>query len=478
MTATAAGRRAAVAVLCVVQFMVVLDSTITTVALDAIRVDLATDEHTLQYVLSLYAAAFGGLLLFAGRATDLAGGRRIFVAGATTFTAASLLCAVAGTMPVLLAGRSVQGAGAAFASAAAFALLLDLYPEGPGRNRVLGVWAALGASGAAAGLILGGLLTDLAGWHLIFAINVPPGTAAAALALRLLPTTPSRPAGRLDVPGAATATLGTSTLLFALTRGQTGGWTEPGTMALLTCAAVLLLTFCVVEARSPDPLVPLPTLTRGPLPVAAIAIASLMAVVGSQGFFLVLYLQRIMGLGPTATGLAIAPSAFLALAGTVLAARLAARIPARALVVTGLLLVAAAQALLGNLPVNGSYVRDVLPALLLFGLGLGTAFVGATIAGTTGLAPAEEGRASGLLNASQQLGIAVGVATLVSATAVTSTLPQALASSYANGLRLGALVAVAAAITTAATTRLTAPTVHQQKTPSSARPDHHPTTPK
>ncbi|TDB78734.1 MFS transporter [Micromonospora sp. KC721] len=461
MTGGDTRRRAAVAVLCVVQFMVVLDSTITTVAVDAIRVDLATDEHTLQYVLSLYAAAFGGLLLLAGRFADLAGRRRVFAAGTVTFTAASLLCAVAPTMPVLLAGRTLQGAGAAFASAAAFALLLDLYPEGPGRNRVLGIWAALGASGAATGLILGGVLTDLAGWHLVFAVNVPLGAAAVALAVHLLPPAPSaRPvdarAARLDVPGAITATLGTATLVFAVTRGQTAGWTELGTVALLASAAVLLVAFGIVEAHSPDPLVPLPALTQGPVPIAAVAIACLMAVVGSQGFFLVLYLQRIIGLGPTATGLAIAPSALLALVASTAAARLAGRVPARILVVTGLLLVAAAQLLLGYLPVDGSYLRDLLPGLLLFGLGLGTAFVGATIAGTAGLAPADKGRASGILNTAQQLGIAVGVAVLVSAAAVKSARPEVLTSGYGTGLRLGAFVAVAGAVIAAAGNRIRA----------------------
>ena len=448
MTGTAARHRAAVAVLCVVQFMVVLDSTITTVAVDAIRADLATDERTLQYVLSLYAAAFGGLLLLAGRAADLAGRRRVFVAGTVAFTAASLVCATATSMPVLLAGRSAQGAGAAFASAAAFALLLDLCPEGPGRNRALGVWAAIGASGAAAGLILGGVLTDLAGWHLVFAVNVPPGAAAVVLALRLLPATPvaRTSVARLDVPGAVTATLGTATLVFAVTRGQARGWTEPGTVALVATAAALLVTFVAVEARSPDPLIPLRALVRTPLPAAAVAIACLMAVVGSQGFLLVLYLQRIGELGPTATGLAVAPSAVLALAGSTLAARLAGRISARTLTVAGLLMVAAAQVSFGRLPVGGSYHRDVLPGLLVFGLGLGTAFVGATIAGTAGLAAADEGRASGILNTAQQLGIAVGVATIVSAAAVRSVRPEALVAGYRTGLLLGAAVAAAGAV--------------------------------
>lgn len=440
-------RRAAVAVLCTVQFMVVLDSTVTTVAVDAIRDGLAADERTLHYVLSLYAAAFGGLLLLAGRAADLVGRRRVFLTGTVAFTVASLVCAAATTMPMLLAGRSVQGAGAAFASAAAFALLLDMHPEGPGRHRVLGIWASLGASGAAAGLILGGVLTDLAGWHMVFAVNVPAGLAAVLAGLRVLPGTavPGSPAGRLDVPGAVTATSGTVALVFAVTRGQTEGWTDAGTVALIASAAALLATFVAVESRAPDPLLPLRVLTRGPLPPAAVAIACLMAVVGSQCFLLVLYLQRILGLGPATTGLAIAPSALLAFAGSTVAARIAGRVRPRTLAVAGLLLVATAQVWFGNLPVDGSYPRDVLPGLLLFGLGLGGAFVGATITGTAGLDPAEEGLASGILNTAQQVGAAVGVATLAGAAAAESAGPQALVAGYGTGLRLGAVVALAGA---------------------------------
>lgn len=455
MTGGSARHLAAVTILCVVQFMVVLDSTITTVAIGAIRADLDANEQTLQYVLSLYAAAFGGLLLLAGRVVDLVGGRRVFVAGAAMFTAASLLCAVATTMPVLLAGRSVQGAGAAFGSAAAFALLLDLYPEGPARNRVLGIWGALGASGAATGLIVGGVLTDLAGWHLIFAVNVPLGAAAIVLAVRVLPRAQlsATRAAQLDLPGAITATLCTMTLVFAVSRGPTAGWSESGVVALLATSAVLLASFGIVEARSPDPLVSLRMLTRGPLPVAAVVIGCLMAVVGSNGFFLVLYLQRIIGLDSTATGLAVAPSALAALVATTAAARLAGTIPARILAVAGLLLVSSAQIVLARLPVAGSYMRDLLPGLLLFGLGLGTAFVGATIAGTVDLGEVAKGQASGILNTAQQLGIAVGVAVLISATAVNSSRLEVLVSSYGTGLRLGALVAVAGALAAVAANR-------------------------
>jgi predicted MFS family arabinose efflux permease len=359
-------------------------------------------------------------------------------------------------MPVLLAGRVLQGAGAALVSAAALALVLELHPEGPGRNRALGIWGGLGASGAAVGLVLGGLLTDLAGWPLVFAVNLLPGAAAVLLAGRVLPDgrppipprgvppaarpTGAQPVGqrcadppggpavnqrpaRLDVPGALTATLGVGTLVLAVT----GTRPVPVTAALLAAAAALLVGFVLVERRAPDPLVPLRLLTRGPLPASAVALGCLLAVIGSQGFFLVLHLQRGLGLDPTTTGLTIAPSAVLAFLASTGGARLVGRLPPRVLVVGGLVLVAVAQLLLAGLP------DDLLPGLLLFGFGLGAAFLGATVLGTSGLAGADQGVASGLLNTAQQVGLAVGVAALVGV---------AGPGGYGTGLRLGALVAV------------------------------------
>ncbi|GAA3384041.1 MFS transporter [Cryptosporangium minutisporangium] len=460
---TEARRRAALALLASVQFIVILDSTITTVALDDVRADLGGDERTLQYVVTLYAVTFGGLLLLAGRIGDLVGRRQTFAAGAATFTAASAVCAIAPTMPWLLAGRAAQGVGAAFVSAAAFALVLDLYGEGPGRNRALGLWSAMGASGAAAGLIAGGVLTDLAGWGAVFAVNVPPGVLAVALAGRLLPAgrrSRARGTARPDVLGAVTVTLGTAALVLALARGPADGWTGGGTLALFTAAAVLIGGFVLVERRARDPLIPLSALTTGPVPLAAVTLGCLLAVVSSQCFFLVLYLQRVLDLGATATGAAIAPSAAMAFAGSTIAARLAGRIRPGGLTVGGLLFVAAAQLLLSRLPVDGWYPGDLLPGLLLFGFGLGVAFVGATIDGAAGLATADQGLASGLLNTGQQLGTAVGVAALVGVTAASASRPDALAAAYGDGLRLGALVAMGGAavvVVTGLTTTLRRP---------------------
>ncbi len=452
MTVTAPSRPgAALALLCGVQFMVILDSTVTNVALDAIRVDLSAGDETLQYVISLYAVTFGGLLLLAGRTGDLLGRRKVFLAGTAMFGAASLACGLAASMPVLLGARAVQGIGAAFVSATALALLLDMFPEGHARNRALGIWSALGASGAATGLILGGVLTDLAGWQLVFFVNVPPCILAVLLAGRLLPARRASTRSGIDVTGALTVTLGLAALIFAVTRGQQAGFGTATALGALATAALLLAGFVLAEHRSAAPLVPLRIFTTGSVTAANVAILCLMAVLGSQAFFLLLYLQRVLQTSPTLTGLAIAPSAVLAFVGSSLAARISGRLPARVVTALGLGLVTVGQVLLSGIPVDGSYARDLLPGLALFGLGLGTSFVGATIMATEGLPPTARGLASGLVNTAQQVGMAIGVAALVSVAAATTaarsdpTSAGALVAGYERGLLLGAVVAAAGA---------------------------------
>jgi EmrB/QacA subfamily drug resistance transporter len=456
VTATAPARPgAALALLCAVQFMVILDSTVTNVALDSIRVDLGTGDETLQYLISLYAVTFGGLLLLAGRTGDLVGRRKVFIAGTALFGAASLACGMAGSMPVLLGARAVQGIGAAFVSATALALLLDMFREGHARNRALGVWSALGASGAATGLILGGVLTDVAGWQLVFFVNVPPCVLAVLVAGRFLPASDGSGRSGVDVVGAGTVTLGLGALIFAVTRGQQAGFGTATALGALAAAGLLLAGFVVAEHRSASPLVPLRIFATGSVTAANVAILCLMAVLGSQGFFLTLYLQRILETSPTSTGLAIAPSAILAFVGSSLAAQMSKRLPARGVTAIGLGLVAVAQVLLSGVPVAGSYAGNLLPGLALFGLGLGTGFVGATIMATEGLPPTAQGLASGLVNTAQQVGMAIGVAALVSVAAATTAASSdpasanALVAGYGRGLLLGAFVAavgVAAAL--------------------------------
>ncbi|AVT37497.1 MFS transporter [Plantactinospora sp. BB1] len=481
----------ALGLLCAVQFMVVLDSTVTTVALDAIRLDLVLTESTLQYVVSLYAVTFGGLLVLGGRTGDRLGRRRVFVAGTGLLGVASLACGLAGSAAPLLGARAVQGVGAALVSATGFALLLGLFPDGPARNRALGVWSALGASGAAVGLVLGGVLTELAGWQLVFLVNVPVCALALPLAGRLLPD--DRPGVRrdrdpetagssagpatnrrgrsaepatnhrgrsvgLDLPGAVAVTVGPGLLIHGVTLGQRSGFGAPGTLGTLAGAVALLSAFPLVERRAAAPLVPPRFLRVGPVAAANVAILCLMAVVGSQGFFLVLYLQRVLGHDPVRTGLAMAPAALAAFVGSALVARLAGRWPPRVLAAAGLALVAAGQVSLSRIPVDGSYLRDLFAGLLLFGLGLGSAFVAATVLATTGVPAADRGLVAGLVNTSQQVGLAVGVAVLVAvAVAVTAGEPEpagapALVAGYRRGLLLGAFVALAGAVAVLART--------------------------
>ncbi|MFI6485121.1 MFS transporter [Nonomuraea sp. NPDC050663] len=459
------------ALLCAVQFMVILDTTIANVALPAIGLDLRLPEATLQYVITLYAVTFGGCLILAGRAGDLLGRRRMFIVGTTLFVAASAACGMSTGATLLLTARALQGLGAAVISATALGLLLSIYAEGGGRNRALGVWSGLGATGAGAGFILGGVLTDTLGWRAVFLVNVPIGVAALSRT-GILPSDRARihwptghpsnhgaataiPAPRpgwLDLPGAVTATAGIGLLIYGLTRGQQDGFATPATLGLLCAAGVLMAGFVLIQRRSPGPLIPWRILARGPMAGANLAILALMAVVGGQGFFMMLIMQRVLRYSPIETGLAVFPSTLMAIAGSGLATRLAPRLRPQLIAASGLLAVAIAEVLLARITISSSYAIDILPGYLVFGLGLGSAFVGASIVATTGSAPEDQGAVSGLLNTAQQVGIAVGVASLVAvATARTSGWPvpgstAAVMSGYSLSLLISAGVAVAGAV--------------------------------
>jgi EmrB/QacA subfamily drug resistance transporter len=431
------------ALLCAVQFMVLLDTTIANVALPSIGRAFDLPESGLQYVITLYAVTFGGCLILAGRAGDLLGRRRLFITGTALFVAASAACGLSVTPELLLAARAVQGLGAALISATALGLLLAIYAEGAQRNRALGIWSGLGATGAGAGLILGGLLTDTLGWQAVFLVNVPIGLAAIGLA-KILPADGPSTLRRstLDLPGAVTATAGISLLIYSLTRGQQDGFTTPVALALLVTAAVLLVVFILIQRRSPMPLVPLRIFSHGAVAGANLAILSLTAVMGGQGFFMMLYMQRVLDYSPVATGLAVLPSSIMAFIGSTLASKLTSRMPPRFIAVCGLTLVGVAELLLARISVDSSYPVDLPPGYIIFEIGLGTAFVGSSIVATSGIPAEDQGVVSGLLNTSQQVGIAVGVAALVTV-AVAHTATQADPGSTAAlvaGYRLGLLV--------------------------------------
>lgn len=400
----------ALLLLCVAQFMLILDVAIVNVALPPIAEDLGFSSQSLQLVVTAYTLAFGGLLLLGGRLADVLGRRRMFGAGLTLFTVASLACGLAPTGQLLVAARAVQGVGGALVSPAALALLTTLFAEGAERNRALGVWSALAAAGGAAGLLLGGVLTDLAGWHWVFLVNVI-GLPVAAAALRVLPEGGAR-GGRIDLPGASSVTAGLVALVYRLTRGGEVGFADPAVVGLLVGALVLLAGFVAVEARTAQPLLALGLFRSPSLTGANVATLLMSPVIIGVNFFLTLYLQQVLGFSPLQTGLAFLPLTAVSAAASIIAARLVARAGAHRLLLAGLLALAAGAALLTRLPADGSYLSDALPGLLLVAVGPGPSFTVGTIIATAGVPADRQGAASGVLSTSQLLGGAIGLAAL------------------------------------------------------------------
>jgi EmrB/QacA subfamily drug resistance transporter len=410
---TDSGRRrwAALAVIVTAQFMVILDVAVVNVALPSIKTDLTFSDESLQWVVSAYAIFFGGALLLGGRLADLLGRRRLFVGGLVLFAASSLLCGIAWSEASLIGFRAIQGLAGALLVPAALSLLMTTFTEGRERNLALGIYGAASGSGAAAGVLLGGVLTSYLSWSWIFFVNVPVGIAAALLAPVLLgESRPELGHRHLDARGAVTATAGLMLLVYALSRATTEGWTSATALLPLAGSVSLLAAFITLEARSPWPLLPL-RLFRGPsLAAANAAMAIIGAVAFSEFFLLSLYLQDILGYSAMQGGVA-----FVAFAGTVvvvsnLAQLIVTRIGARATLTVGLLTSALSVALLIRLPVDGHYFWDLFPAFVLGGAGMGLSFVPVTILGLAGVRRADAGVASGLINTSRQIGGAIGIA--------------------------------------------------------------------
>jgi EmrB/QacA subfamily drug resistance transporter len=401
----------ALLVIAAATLLVVLDSTIVTVALPTIRTSLDFTPAGLEWVITAYSVAFGGLLLLGGRAGDLYGRRRMFMIGIAIFSGSSLLGGLAMNQVWLVAARAVQGAGAAIAAPAALSLIATTFPEGAARNRAMGVYATVAGSGGALGLALGGILTQVASWRWVFFVAVPIGVLVLYAAPRVLTESNTR-SGRLDLPGAVTATGGVALLVYGLIQATQGSWGSPGTVVPLAAAAVLLATFVIVESRTPHPLLPLHILAnrnRSAAYVITLAIG-----VGLYGvtFFLMLFVQNILGFTAIAAGVGFLP---LAVAIGVLAAtmgRLATRVGTRAGVICGPLIAAAGAAWLSfATPTNGSYLGIVGPMILL-GAGLGAAVVPLTLTAIAAVPPTEAGIASALVSAGQQIGGSTGLAVL------------------------------------------------------------------
>jgi EmrB/QacA subfamily drug resistance transporter len=414
-------RWSALALVVTAQFMVILDVAIVNVALPSIKTDLHFSATNLQWVISAYAILFGGALLLGGRLADLLGRRRLFVTGLGLFSASSLLCGLAWSESSLIAFRGLQGLGGALLAPAALALLMTTFAEGRERNLALGIYGAASGSGAAVGVLLGGILTSYLSWSWIFFINVPVGLAAIALTPWLLrESRADLPHRHFDFAGAASITAGLMLLVYALTRATSDGWGSGTTLALLGGAAALVLAFVGIELRSRSPLLPLRIFRLRTLSGANATMAIVGAVAFSEFFLLTLYLQDVLHYSAVQTGVAFIGFALTVVVVSNVAQVVVGRIGVRASLTAGLLASAASVALLSRLPVDGHYFWDLFPAFVLGGAGMGFSFVPVTIASLTGVQRADAGVASGLVNTSRQIGGAIGVAA-TSAIAATST---------------------------------------------------------
>jgi len=434
-----------------VQFMVILDVAIVNVALPSIQVDLGFSQENLQWVISAYALVFGGFLLLGGRSADLLGRRRVFMVGTVVFTLGSLLCGLAWSDEVLIAFRALQGLGAAMITPAALSILVATFTEGRERNIALGAWGAVGGFGAAAGVLLGGILTDVLSWEWIFFVNVPVGVAALVLAPFLLSESLDKHGQGFDVPGAVLVTSGLSLLVLGITQGRSWGWDSVETIGVFVASAALLLAFLVWESRVEHPLMPFSIFRTQTL-----AAANVVGFVLGTGLFamflmLTLYMQQVLHFSPLRTGIG-----YLAVAGTAiiwanLAAALVTRVGVKSVMVFGMSMMTVGLLYFTQVSVDGSYWADLFPGFLIIGVGIPFAFVPVTIAAVAGTKPQEAGLASGLINTSQQIGGAVGIA-ILSTIAVSTTsddltsgvaAPAALTDGFQNAFWAGAAITFA-----------------------------------
>jgi EmrB/QacA subfamily drug resistance transporter len=413
---------AALALLCAAQFMVILDVTVVNVALPSIQADLGVASGDLQWVVTAYTLVFGGLLMLGGRAGDVLGRRRVFVAGLALFTASSLAAGLAPSEPLLLAARALQGAGAALLSPSTLALLTAVFPEGPERHRALATWGALGAAGAGAGVLLGGVLTELAGWRSAFLVNVPVGVAGVALAGRTLPAArPSGPRPALDLLGAPLLTGGLVALIYGLSRADDAGWTAAPTVLPAAAGLALVAAFAARQSAVPHPLVPLRVFRRR---AASTALGLMLLAAGTMvaTFFLgSLHLQQQLGHSALRTGLEFLPVALTVLAAAHAGGHVLARAGIRTLLAAGFALAAAGALLLADVGPGASYAADVLPGLAVMAAGLGLAFAGITVTVMSGAGHDDAGILSGLTTTAHELGASVVVAVLATVAAAGGT---------------------------------------------------------
>jgi EmrB/QacA subfamily drug resistance transporter len=399
--------------ICLAQFMVILDATIVNVALPSIQKDLGLSEASLQWIVNAYTLVFGGFLLLGGRLGDLLGRKRLFLIGLVIFTVASLFNGLASSEGMLIAFRAVQGLGAALISPAALSIISTTFEEGKERAQALAVWAAIAIGGSAVGLVLGGALTQYLSWPWIFFVNVPVGIAAFILSYRLVPESRDEHAHRsIDFAGAVTVTGGLMILVYGIVGAQSAGWGSTKTLSLFAIALILLVSFVFIELRATAPLVRLSIFRIRSLLTANIVMFLAMSGMFAMFFFNTLYIQRVLGYGPLEAGLAFLPFTAGIMVSAGLASQFAPKVGVRLVAAIGMILSIAGLLLLTQLPVDGSYVANVLPSIILSSLGMGAVFMPLTLIATTGLADDDQGLASGLFNTSQQIGGAFGLAVL------------------------------------------------------------------
>src|SRR6202163_1545813 len=426
----------------IAQFMVILDATIVNVALPSIQRGLHFSPTSLQWIVNAYTLAFGGFLMLGGRAADLLGRRRLFILGIVLFSAASLMNGLATSAGILVAGPALRGLGGALVAPAALLVLTTAFAEGRERTTALGVWSAVAVGGGAVGLLLGGVLTSLLSWQWIFFVNVPVGVGAIALALRYVAESRGEGVrGGVDFGGAFAITAGLMVLVYAIINAQTAGWASGTTFLLAAIAVALLTAFVVLELRLRHPLIRLGIFRMRSIRGANIVMLLVAAGMFALFYFASIYVQEVLGYSPLTAGLAFLPVTAGIIAGAGLSQQLIRRVGVRAVGLTGMSIAAVGLIVLSRIPVAGTYLGDLLPGLMIMAIGMGLTFVPITLIATTNVEAHDAGLASGLLNTSQQLGGAIGLAVLSTLAAnTTSNTLAALGQAPSAAARVSALV--------------------------------------
>jgi EmrB/QacA subfamily drug resistance transporter len=463
----------ALALLAVAQFVVVLDASIMNIALPSIGADLQVSQDSLSWIINAYVLTFGGFLLLGGRLADLLGRRRVFVAGLVLFAAASLAGGLSESSTQLIVARAVQGLGGALLAPAALSILTTIFPAGAERNKALGVWGAVAGSGGAAGVLLGGVITDALGWEWVLFINVPIGIVAALLSFRLIAESRADVEKRsFDLPGAATVTTGLTAAVYAIVEAEKVGWTSTRTIAIFAAAAVLLGAFVVIERRAVAPLVPFRIFRLRTVAGANVTMFLVGASMFGLFYFLSLSMQQVLGYSALEAGLAQLPLAGTLVVAAGIVAPLVTRLGSKPVTLAGLVIFAAGLAWFSRMPADADFVADLLGPSLVVAVGLAATFVALTVSAVEGIKEAESGLASGLINTSQQIGGALGLAVLSAvATARTDSLAgdvgaaTALNEGFQAGLLVAAAIVVVAVVLTAVIARGSRPM------PSLGRPE-------